>query len=108
MGALDDKDLQLERQKLTSEKDRHRREYRSAMADHERAQVAILSARIAQADAQIRLIDEQLGRMQIVAPLTGIVVSGDLSQSLDAPVERGEVLFEVAPLDAYRLVLQLD
>lgn len=108
MGALDDKDLQLERQKLTSEKDRHRREYRSAMADHERAQVAILSARIAQADAQIRLIDEQLGRMQIVAPLTGIVVSGDLSQSLDAPVERGEVLFEVAPLDAYRLVLQVD
>ena len=108
MGALDDKDLQLERQKLASEKARHTREYRSAMADHDRAQVSILSARMAQAEARIELIDEQLSRMQISAPLTGIVVSGDLSQSLDSPVERGDVLFEVAPLDAYRLVLQVD
>jgi biotin carboxyl carrier protein len=108
MGSLDDKDLQLERQKLDSEKARHKREYRNAMAEHDRAQVSILSARIAQAEAQIRLIDEQLARMQISAPLTGVVVSGDLSQSLDAPVERGDVLFEVAPLDAYRLVLQVD
>lgn len=108
MGALDDKDLQLERQKLASEKARHKREYRSAMAEHDRAQVSILSARTAQAEAQINLIDEQLSRMQISAPLTGIIVSGDLSQSLGAPVERGEVLFEVAPLDAYRLVLQVD
>jgi len=108
MGALDDKDLQLERQKLVSEKARHTREYRSALAEHDRAQVSILSARIAQAEAQIKLIDEQLARMQVIAPLTGIVVSGDLSQSLDAPVERGDVLFEVAPLDAYRLVLKVD
>lgn len=108
MGALDDRELQLERQKLASEKARHRREYRSAMAEHDRAQVAILSARIAQSEAQIDLIDAQLARMQVMAPLTGVVVSGDLSQSLGAPVERGNVLFKVAPLDAYRLVLQVD
>ena len=37
-----------------------------------------------------------------------MVVTGDLSQSLGSPVERGKVLFEVAPLDAYRVVLQVD
>jgi hypothetical protein len=36
------------------------------------------------------------------------VVSGDLSQRLGAPVERGSVLFEVAPLDAWRVILQVD
>jgi multidrug resistance efflux pump len=40
--------------------------------------------------------------------IDGIVVTGDLSQSLRAPVERGQVLFEVAPLDAFRVVLQVD
>jgi hypothetical protein len=35
-------------------------------------------------------------------------VTGDLSQQLGAPVEKGETLFEVAPLDAYRLILQVD
>ena len=31
-----------------------------------------------------------------------------LSQSLSAPVERGQVLFEVAPLDSYRVILKVD
>ena len=68
----------------------------------------ILGAQIQQADAQIALIDEQLARSRIAAPFDGIVVAGDLSQSLGAPVERGDVLFQIAPLDAYRIILQVD
>ena len=41
------------------------------------------------------LIDAQLSRTRIVAPFDAIVVKGDLSQSLGAPVERGNVLFEL-------------
>ena len=44
----------------------------------------------------------------MTAPFDGIVVSGDLSQSLGSPVERGDVLFEVAPLDSYRVILEVD
>ncbi len=108
MGAFDDRDLELEYQRLSSEKARHAREYRSAMAEHDRAQVAIINARISQADAELQLIGQQLERMQIVAPFDGVVVSGDLSQSLGTPFERGDVLFEVAPLDDWRLMLQVD
>jgi multidrug efflux pump subunit AcrA (membrane-fusion protein) len=67
-----------------------------------------LSAQVDQADAQIRLLEDQLARTRIVAPFTGVVVTGDLSQSLSAPVERGEVLFEIAPLDSYRVILRVD
>jgi hypothetical protein len=34
-----------------------------------------------------------------------VVVSGDLSQSVGRPVSRGDVLFELAPLDRYRVTL---
>ena len=44
----------------------------------------------------------------MLAPFAGVVVSGDLSQSLGAPVEQGQVLFEVAPLQDYRVKLQAD
>jgi len=108
MGAFDDRDLDLEHRRLSSEKARHAREYRSAMAEHDRAQVSIINARISQADAELQLIEHQLQRMQIQAPFNGVVVSGDLSQSLGSPVERGDVLFEVAPLDAWRLMLEVD
>ena len=43
-----------------------------------------------------------------MAPFDAVVVSGDLTQRLGAPVSRGEVLFELAPLDAYRVVLEVD
>jgi multidrug resistance efflux pump len=44
----------------------------------------------------------------LLAPFAGMVVTGDLSQRLGSPVQRGEVLFEVAPLDEFRPVLQVD
>ena len=47
-------------------------------------------------------------RTRLSAPLDGLVVSGDLSQSLGAPLERGDVLFEVGPLDGYRIMLEVD
>ena len=61
-----------------------------------------------QIDAQLELIDAQLARMRLTAPFSGVVVSGDLSQSLGSPVEHGQVLFEVAPLDAYRVILEVE
>jgi len=72
------------------------------------ARLRVLQAQLDQARAQLALIDEQLTRTRIVAPFDAIVVKGDLSQSLGAPVERGNVLFEVAPLDAYRVIMKVD
>jgi RND family efflux transporter MFP subunit len=108
IGRLNDRDLQVERVKLLSQFDQFIRQQREAMAKGERAQFQIVSAQVSQSEAHLRLIDEQLARTLIVAPLDGIIVSGDLSQRLGSPVERGQVLFEVAPLDSYRVVLQVD
>ncbi len=108
MGRLDDKDLRLERFKWSSQRQQYAREYRGAMATHDRTQVSIIGAQIKQADAQLKLVDEQLARTQIVAPFAGVVIEGDLSQSLGAPVERGDVLFKVAPLDDFRVQLQVN
>jgi len=63
---------------------------------------------VQQAEAQMNLLAEQLARTQITAPFEGLVVSGDLHQSLGISVKRGQVLFEVSPLNAYRVVLEVD
>jgi multidrug efflux pump subunit AcrA (membrane-fusion protein) len=49
-----------------------------------------------------------LFRTKVVAPFNGVVMSGDLSQQLGAPIERGQELFQVAPLDAYRVIVEVD
>ena len=106
--ALDDRDLRLERLKWTSQKLQSSREYSKAVADHDRARARILSAQIEQAEAEIALLNEELERTRVKAPFDSFVVSGDLSQSLGSPVERGDILFELAPLNSYRVILKVD
>jgi RND family efflux transporter MFP subunit len=106
--SLDERDLKLERLKWVSQKAQRTREQSEALAEHDRAKAGILAAQIDQADAQIALIEEEIKRSNVVSPFDGIVVSGDLSQSLGAPVERGDVLFQVAPLNDYRVILEVD
>ena len=108
IARLDDRDLQLERVKIESQRDKYLKQYREAMGKRERAQISIVSAQIEQAEAQLELVAGDLARMELVAPFDGVIVSGDLSQSLGSPVARGDVLFEVAPLDGYRVVLEVD
>jgi multidrug efflux pump subunit AcrA (membrane-fusion protein) len=108
LATLDDRELRLSRLKWLSQQEQLTRQFDQAMAARNAASVGILAAQIDQARSEVALLDYHLGRTRLVAPFDGIVVTGDLSQSLAAPVERGQVLFEVAPLDSYRVVLQVN
>lgn len=106
--TLDDRDLHLERVKLINQESQYQRQRQEAIATNDRAKANIISSQLDQASAQLNLIRNQLKRTNLVAPFDGIVVSGDLSQRIDGAVEQGEVLFELAPLKSYRLILQVD
>ena len=108
MATMEDVDLKLEQIKLAAEQQQLKREYREAMADRELVQVRILNAQLAQVDAKLKLKQEQLQRTVIRTPFDGIVIEGDLSQSLGAPVDRGDILFTIAPLDGYRVILKVN
>jgi len=108
LAVLDDRELRLERLKWQSQAEQLVKQRDQAVAKRDAAAAQIASAQLDQSRAQLALLDDQLSRTRLLAPLEGSVVTGDLSQSLGAPVERGQVLFEVAPLGDYRLVLQVD
>lgn len=108
LARLDTKDLMLENLRWTAQKQQYLAEASKALAEHNRAASNVARTQVAQADAQIKLIAEQLRRTNLLAPFDGIVVSGDLSQSVGAAVRRGDLLFEVAPLDTYRVALFVD
>ena len=78
------------------------------MARADRTQLVISQARADEARAQLALVDEQLGRIRLEAPFDGVVIRGDLSQSLGAPVQRGDVLLTVAPRDRFRVIIEVD
>jgi biotin carboxyl carrier protein len=108
LARLDDRDLLVERRKWAGRREELSREHREALARHDRAEANVASARMAQAQAEFELLDGQLARTEVMAPFDGVVVRGDLSQSLGSPFAKGDVLFEVAPLEGYRIVLDVD
>jgi RND family efflux transporter MFP subunit len=108
LAKLDDQDITLERLRLSTSRQQRVTEYDRALGKHERAEAAIIKTQIEQTDAQLKLIDEQLRRTRLIAPFDGFVVQGDLSQSIGGAVERGQELFRIAPLDTYRVVIEVD
>ena len=105
---LDDRDLKIELFKLKSQWEELSKSYRKAMAEHDRAQIRIVSSQLEQVQAKLNLIDEQLARTKIKAPFDAVVILGDLSQSIGSPVERGQELYKIAPLEGYRIILKVE
>lgn len=108
LARLDERDLRLERTRWRAEREQLQRKYQVAMAAGDLSSMGVIAAQINQSEAQLALAQEKLTRTTLVAPFDGIVVSGDLSQKIGMPVEQGKLLFEVAPLKGYRVVLQVD
>jgi Barrel-sandwich domain of CusB or HlyD membrane-fusion len=108
LATLEDKDLALEKRRWEAELDMASRKEREAMASGNRVDQRLASAQVNQARAQLDLAQDRLSRTEVVAPFDAVVVKGDLSQQLGSPVEQGKVLFELAPLDAWRVILKVD
>ncbi|MFZ4407309.1 MAG: HlyD family efflux transporter periplasmic adaptor subunit [Paracraurococcus sp.] len=108
LASLDDRELALEAARWRAEREQSQLKYQEALGKQDRAQARILAAQLRQAEAQLALVENKLGRAVIRAPFAGLIVSGDLSQTLGAPVETGKLLFEIAPLDGFRAVLQVE
>lgn len=106
--TLDDRDLRLERLNWLSKRTQYQRQVQEARAAHDRAEAMILQAQLEQAEAQLELVENRLKRTRLRSPISGLLLSGDLTQRLGGAVTKGEVLFEVAPLDAYRVILRVD
>jgi multidrug resistance efflux pump len=107
LATLDDSELSLQRLRWIATRQQHQLELDKALGTGTRAEVNIASAQVAEANAEIALLDAQLVRTRIAAPFDGVITNGDLSQSVGMPVQRAQVLFEIAPLDSYRVIVRV-
>jgi len=108
LARLDDRELELERLKWASRLVQLRRKADESRASREDGRTRILAAQTDEARAELARIEERLARTLVTAPFDGLIVSGDLSQSLGEAASRGDVLFEIAPLERYRVLLEVD
>lgn len=106
--GLDDRELILERERAAAELAQVDKVYGEALAQDDAGPIALARARIEQARSQLALAEEQLARSRLTAPFDGIVIQGDLIQSIGMPVRRGQELMTVAPDQGFRAVIETD
>jgi RND family efflux transporter MFP subunit len=108
LAELADEDFKLELRKAQSQVAQLQNAYGDAMAKYDRAEVAVLYAKLEEARAQLALAEHQLERTQLAAPFDGVLLTGDLTQSLGAPVKKGDPLMTVAPEHDFRVIVEVD
>ena len=108
LGALGERELDLDRGRLGSDLAQRRGEKAVALAKGDRAAMMIAQSRMDEAQAQLDLIEQQSQRYLLTSPIDGVVIEGDWVRAVGAPLERGKALFTVAPVDRYRVMVDLD
>ena len=99
VANLDGRQLRIELAGLEAELKGTAKKRSAAMASNQIADAQISLSQMNQKRAEIQLIKEKLNNLEIRSPIDGIVVAGDLEKVEGAPVEMGQTLFEVGPLD---------
>ncbi len=105
LAELDTAELRLQLAAAKAEQAGYLKQTDAAMRDGKTAEAQIAQANADRARAQMDLLSYHISQAQILSPVTGTLVTGDLKRQIGAPVETGKVLFEVAPLDSLRAEL---
>ena len=105
LAQMDGGNLRIEMSGVQAELAAARKRRDSALAQGETAQSQIARSEMKRHQAQIELLNEQLKHLEIRSPIDGMVVAGDLDKAEGAPLEMGQTVFEVAPLD--RMVVEV-
>ena len=108
LARLDRRELELEAARHASELAAARAEFRAALASHDRRATAIARAQLERARALEDIAERRLARSELRAPVAGTVIDAERTEAAGAPVERGDVLFEIAPGEDFEVHLLVD
>jgi multidrug efflux pump subunit AcrA (membrane-fusion protein) len=108
LAELADEDLKLELRKAQSTVAQLESSYGAALMKQDRTEVGIIFAKLEEARAQLQLVEIQLQRVKLTAPFDGVVITGDLTQTLGAPVKKGDSLMTLAPEHDFRVIVEVD
>jgi RND family efflux transporter MFP subunit len=100
LAVMDGRELRWELAGLEAELSRAEKQQEVALVRQESAAAQQAGLELQRLELKRTLLTHRLANLEVRSPLAGVIVSGDLSKAQHAPVEIGQVLFEVAPLDA--------
>ncbi|MFO0872290.1 MAG: HlyD family efflux transporter periplasmic adaptor subunit [Pirellulales bacterium] len=107
VARLDGRQARLELAEVTAERERKSKLRDVHLSARRVADALLAGLEVEQLDARRHLLLHRLDQLEIRSPIDGIVLSGSVDQRQHLPVEQGQVLYEIAPLQTVRLELAI-
>ena len=101
-------DLVLQKNKALAQVNSAAQRATQLMADNKVAEANVATSEADEAQAQVDLLNSQLARAVVRAPMAGVVLKGDLEEKEGATVQQGQELFQVAPKQNLMAVLYVN
>lgn len=108
LARLDKREIEMELAGKRAEWIRLQQERKGQLAQHKFAESKLAALRAERLQSEIELLELRRSRLAVTAPIDGVVVSGDWSRSEGTLLDRGETLFEIAPLGHYIVEIAID
>lgn len=108
MLQLDTSELLVQRANRIAEIQRYASQAENAEAEKRLADMRISLAQKQQSEAALQLVDYQLRRAELRAPFDGIIVEGNLTDKIGAPVEKGDILMRLTRLEDLYVEMKVD
>jgi predicted deacylase len=98
LAKINPREIDFELAGLRADLSRAQQEQKGLMASHDVAGSKIAELEVESLRLKTDLLQYRRFNLDILSPISGLVVSGDIKQSEGTPLSRGETLFEIAPL----------
>ncbi|EMI15638.1 GAF domain-containing protein [Rhodopirellula maiorica SM1] len=105
--TLDGRPLRLERESILAEIQQASKEHDTALATGRIADAQQARLRERQLNRTLQLLSDRLQRLEVVSPIDGVIISGDLSQYIGSPLELGQTMFEISPMDQMAIEIEI-
>ncbi|OYP31161.1 efflux RND transporter periplasmic adaptor subunit [Rhodopirellula sp. MGV] len=105
--TLDGRPLRLELDSIEAQLAQAEKERDIAMATGKVAEGQQAALHHRELSRKHELLSNRLRRLQVISPISGIVVSGDLERSIGMSMQMGHPVLEIAPLDQMLIELEI-
>ncbi len=99
LARMDGRQLRMELSALSAQLDSERKRRDSALARGNIAESQIAGSEMSRLESEVQILSSRIDNTEIRSPLDGVVVSGDLDKAEGVPMQMGQTLFEVGPLE---------
>ena len=103
LAQMDGREILWELAGVSAEKSRAAKKRDGHRAKHETPEALMADLELRRLENQESLLQFKESNLQMSSPIEGIVLSGSIDRRENYPVTKGQVLYEVAPLDHLRI-----